>query len=255
MACKNCNATINDKFCSNCGQKSSVGELNLQDLFHELWHSFTHTDKGILKLVKDLFLNPKQVYLGYFSGQRKTYFSPVTFFLISATLLILIGEKIFDYEDYVHRITSPNGYNEFGRYAFATTKFNTLITLPFTITLTWLIYRKQFNLAKNIVFWLYFHGLLFTFQIIISPLCFAFIFQKEIIDTIFVFVSYGFIFWHLLAVFTSKRIIDYIIVFLVVNFFHIINNLITGYNLFEEKVFEITKTKNIMELILYFYGQ
>lgn len=252
--CKNCDYTFEGNFCSNCGQKSTVVELKMYDLFHEFWHSVTHTDKGILKLIKDLFLHPKQVYLGYFSGRRKTYFSPVTFFLIAATLLILIGEKIYDYEDYVHRFTSPNGYNEFGRYAFAATKLNTLITLPFTILLTWLFFRKQFNLAKNIVFWLYFHGLMFTLQIIISPLCFAFIFYKELIDTIFVFVSYVFLFWHLLTVFSRKKLIDYVIVFFIVNFFHIVNNLITAYNLFGEEVFKFTKTKNIFKLILYFYG-
>ena len=78
--CKNCDRTFEGQFCSHCGQKSGVSELNMHDLIHEFWHSITHTDKGILKLVKDLFLQPKKVYHGYFVGQRKTYFSPVTFF-------------------------------------------------------------------------------------------------------------------------------------------------------------------------------
>jgi hypothetical protein len=253
MFCSNCQTGLEGKHCNNCGQKSSVGELNMPALLHEFWHGVTHTDKGILKLIKDLFLHPKKVYLGYFSGQRKTYFSPVTFFLISATLLILIGEKIFDYEDYVHRFTSPNGYNEFGRYAFAATKFNTFITLPFEILLTWLLFRKQFNLAKNIVFWLYFHGLMFTLQIILTPIYFALITQKNNIDGLFVLATYIFLFWHLFIIFGEKKITDFILIFLIVNFYHIISNLVTAYNLFGDGVYKFTKTNTIFELILYFY--
>jgi len=78
--CKNCKTNFKGKFCYNCGQKASVGELSMKELLHEGWHSFTHTDKGILKLIKDLTLHPKTVYLNYFNGQRKKYFSPVTFF-------------------------------------------------------------------------------------------------------------------------------------------------------------------------------
>ena len=58
MICNNCKTLFEGKFCSNCGQKSSVGELKMHDLLHEFWHSVTHTDKGILKLIKDLFLHP-----------------------------------------------------------------------------------------------------------------------------------------------------------------------------------------------------
>ena len=72
--CKNCNNSFVGKFCNNCGQKASVGELTLKDILHETWHSITHTDNGILRLLKDLFFHPKSVYLNYFAGQRKKYF-------------------------------------------------------------------------------------------------------------------------------------------------------------------------------------
>jgi hypothetical protein len=52
--------------------------------------SITHTDK-VLKLVKDLFLHPKGVPWLFLVSVK--LFSPVTFFLITATLLLLIGIK------------------------------------------------------------------------------------------------------------------------------------------------------------------
>ena len=253
MICKNCTTSFKGKFCFNCGQKSSVGELNLHDLFHEFWHAVTHTDRGILKLINDLSLHPKRVYLGYFSGQRKTYFSPVTFFLVSVTLLLLIGEKIYDYEDYYYRATNPHGINEFGRYAFAATKITTLFTLPFEIALTWLLFRKQYNLAKIIVFWIYFQGFIFTIQLLLSPLYFVLIEYKKSIDSIVIFSSYLLLFWHIAAVFGGQKWKRYVAAFCIVNFVYIISNLVTSYMLFESKIFEVTKTSGVFDLILHFY--
>ena len=253
MICTNCSTTFTGKHCSNCGQKATVGDLNTHDLIHEFWHSITHTDKGILKLIKDLFLHPKQVYLGYFSGQRKTYFSPVTFFLISAALLLVIGDKIYDYEDATRLAGNPNGYNEFGRMVFDATKFKTLITIPFEVLLTWLLFRKRFNFAKNVVFWIYFNALLFTLDILFSPLYFAFILQKQTIDIFLMFVGYALLFWHILIVFTNKKWLDYLTAFLIVNFFHIISYTTAYYMLFGQKIFEQTKTENVFEFIVLLY--
>ena len=253
ILCKNCEHTFEGKFCSNCGQKSNVGELKMHDFLHELWHSVTHTDSGILKLIKDLFTHPKRVYFGYFSGKRKTYFSPVTFFLITATILLLIGNKIYDYEDYVRLADNPNGYNEMGRYVFDMTKFKTLILLPFQVVLIWLFYHKRFNLAKIIVFFLYFHGLIFVIQIIISPIYFLFILHKELLDSIVAVITFILLFWHLNLVFGMKNWKTYLLNFILLNVFHIINYLVIFYLLYGEALFEQTKTKNIFGFILELY--
>ncbi len=255
MVCNNCNTNFESKYCSNCGQKSAVGELTLKDLFHEFWHSITHTDRGVLKLIKDLAVRPKQVYLGYFSGQRKTYFSPVTFFILAATLVLLIGEKVFDYEDFVRAPGNPNGFNEYGRYILKSTKFDTLIALPFVVFFTWLFFRKRFNLAKITVFYLYANGFFFCVQLLYSPLYFAFIYQKEVIDSFITFTCYALLVWHLIVVFANRKWTNYVAVFLILNFVHILNNLIAYYVLLGDKIFVATKTENIFGLIKVIYGQ
>ncbi len=253
MICTNCKTSFEGNFCFNCGQKSSVRELKMHDLFHELWHSLTHTDKGILKLIKDLFIHPKKVYFGYFSGKRKTYFSPVTFFLITATILLLIGNKIYDYEDYVRSANNPNGFNEMGRFVFEMTKFKTLILLPFQVLLTWFFYHKRFNLAKIIVFFLYFHGLIFVIQILLSPIYFLFILKKELLDNFVLIISYILLFWHLNSIFGLKKWKTYLINFFVLNLFYILNYLITFYLIYGEGLFEQTNTKNIFGFIIELY--
>ncbi len=253
MICTNCKTPFEGKFCFNCGQKSSVGELKLHNLLHELWHSVTHTDKGILKLIKDLLIQPKKVYFGYFAGKRKTYFSPATFFLITATALLLIGNKIYDYEDYVRLANNPNGYNEMGRYVFDMTKFKTLILLPFHVLIIWLFYHKRFNLAKIIVFFLYFHGFIFMVQILVSPIYFIFILHKELLDNIVAVLGNILLFWHLNLVFGIKNRKTYLINFIILNLFYIINYLVIFYLLYGDELFVKTKTKNIFEFIIQLY--
>lgn len=247
--CKNCNSIFNGKFCNQCGQKASVNELNLHDVVHETWHGITHTDNGILRLIKDLFLRPKSVYINYFAGQRKKYFSPVTFFLISAGILLFLGIKIFDYEDY-----KIKEFNEFGRYALLETKFKTLLLLPFEIFITWILFQKKYNLAKNIVFWLYLNGLLFTIKIILTPVYFAFIANKYEIDLLVSIIQYAVSLTHLILVFGNKKWINIIMLFVVSNLVVIANHLLTGYLLFGNDIYKQSGTTDILELILKAYS-
>ncbi len=246
--CKNCNNAFVGKFCNCCGQKASVKELTLKEIIHETWHSVTHTDSGILRLAKDLFLHPKSVYLNYFKGQRKKYFSPVTFFLIAAAILLFSGIKVFNYEDYKFKTL-----NEFGRYALIVTKFKTLLLLPVEIFTTWILFRNQYNLAKNIVFWLYLNGLLFTIKILLTPLYFPFIYYKSFLDVSIQIIQYVFLFIHLILVFGNRKWLNIVLLFVVTNIILISDNILTGYLLFEGDIFKQTGTKNIFELILKAY--
>ncbi len=246
--CKNCNFSFSGKFCNSCGQKASVKELTLPDLLHETWHSLTHTDSGILRLIRDLFFHPKSVYINYFSGQRKKYFSPVTFFLITAGILLFIGTKVFDYEDYKLKI-----FNEFGRFVFNETKFITFILLPLEVLLTWLLFYRRYNLAKNIVFWLFLYGLLFTIKILLSPLYFLFISHKTFLDNFIQIIQYIVVFFHLAIVFGNRKWMNIFVCFLITNVLLVSEYLLSGYLLFGNEIYKHTGTKNILELILNAY--
>jgi hypothetical protein len=246
--CKNCNNYFIGKFCNQCGQKSSVAELTLQDVLHESWHSITNTDNGILRLIKDLFMRPKSVYLNYFLGQRKKYFSPVTFFLMTIGILLFLMIIIFDFEDYKFKT-----FNEFGRFSLLETKFKTLLLLPFEFLLTWILFHKQYNLAKNIVFWLYLNGFLFTIKIILTPLYFPLIAYKSILDISIQAFQYLILLVHLILVFGNRKWLNIILLFFVTNLILISDYILTAYLLFENNLFKQTGTKNIFELILKAY--
>lgn len=58
--CLNCNHTLatTDKYCSNCSQTAHTHRFTFGHLMHEVFHAFTHADKGILLLAKGLLTQP-----------------------------------------------------------------------------------------------------------------------------------------------------------------------------------------------------
>jgi hypothetical protein len=242
--CKNCGSKLIGKFCQDCGQKAKTGELTFQDLRREAWHSMTHTDSGLLKLMIDLTLTPKSVYLNYFEGQRKKYFKPITFFLLTASLLLFLGIKIFDYQDYrFHTL------NEFGRYTLLETKFRALLLLPLQILLTWIVSHAIYNVPKNIVFWLFLNGFIFAIQIAFTPFYFLFIGHKRNIDIIILLVQNAIILYHLILVFGNKQWYKIIYCFLITILLLGVNNLMGISLLLGDKMYTVTKASNIFELM------
>ncbi|AXY72940.1 DUF3667 domain-containing protein [Paraflavitalea soli] len=215
--CHNCSTAISTPFCPRCGQDAHVGRLNMHSLLHEIWHGFTHTDKGILKLIKDLALKPARVYNAYFAGARKTYFSPVVFFLLSFGIYIFLDQKVFDYEDYV-----VHKYNEYGRLYHLQLKYIALVLLPIQALLSWALFFRKRNLAECIVFWLYCIGFVNVLLILMTPLRLLLITNKHIVDFCLEMLTLLIIVVHAWKVFgTSWR--NKILVLLLVFVLQIIN--------------------------------
>jgi hypothetical protein len=90
--CLNCNTGIPDEavFCQTCGQKVNIHRLTLGDVLHDGFHYFTHADKGFLQLLKALVTKTGAVAREYVTGKRKSYFSPINFYLIVAGIYLLV---------------------------------------------------------------------------------------------------------------------------------------------------------------------
>lgn len=86
MTCKNCAATFEGKYCSNCGQSANIHRITFKHLVHEFFHAFTHTDKGFILLAKALIARPGHVALDYLDGKRKRYFNPLSFLVITTAI-------------------------------------------------------------------------------------------------------------------------------------------------------------------------
>ena len=88
--CLNCGATVDENFCPRCGQKAGVKKLTWDSFIEEIFHFFTHIEKGFLKTSKQLILRPGKLCKDYFDGKRKSYHKPVGFLLIWITIYLLV---------------------------------------------------------------------------------------------------------------------------------------------------------------------
>jgi len=83
-----------EKYCPACGQKAATHRFTWSHFFHESWHAVTHTDKGILNLLRGLATNPGRVVSEYVEGKHKKYFNPVTFLLLCLGLFVFINSYL-----------------------------------------------------------------------------------------------------------------------------------------------------------------
>lgn len=174
--CKNCETTFEGKYCSNCAQKADTHRFTVKHFLHESFHALTHTDKGVLFLIKELLVRPGHAIREYNEGKRKKYFNPITFLLIAAFLQLFVIQKTQITEHYMASLiavtkqlaaSSSNINQEVlneelneaevgGNKAFQTMLENnkafTLLVIPFMGLITWLLFRKSgFNYAENLV--------------------------------------------------------------------------------------------------------
>jgi len=169
--CLNCDneITATQKFCSHCGQTTHVHRFTLTHFFHEVFHAFTHTDKGIFFLIKELFLRPGIVAKEYIAGKRKKYFNPFTFFLILAAFFVfsssLSGTIKKEKQDMPERITKIDNDEKreeaiaIYERALKTQQFFikhgnivAMIAVPFFACYFWLIfYKRKYNYSEHLV--------------------------------------------------------------------------------------------------------
>jgi hypothetical protein len=178
--CKNCETTFEGKFCSNCAQKTNTHRFTIPHFAHEVFHAFTHTDKGILFLIKKLFRWPGIVAREYVEGKRKKYFSPITFLLITMAIQIYVVKKTDFYGKFVDETkklvqsissTSPSKTGTDASLqaldeakgmtakAMENSKMITFIFLPVLASLTWIFFWKSgLNYIENLILAIFVQG-------------------------------------------------------------------------------------------------
>src|SRR5215207_2652123 len=89
--CKACGEIAdNGKFCRQCGQVVDIKRITAGSIVHEIFHFFTHLDKGFAFTLKKLLREPGKMQREYVSGVRIKHQKPFSMFLISATTIALV---------------------------------------------------------------------------------------------------------------------------------------------------------------------
>ena len=178
--CLNCNHPLTEgqHFCANCGQKAALKRLNLHDIWHDVVHYFTHADKGIFQLLKQLVTKTGIVAKEYVEGKRKKYFPPLNFFLIVAALYVFMESIVpkptstvpqsattSQYKNSTQTTGSTAAYKTtekrmaVGRFLSKYANFVAMFAAPFISLIIWLIYKRgPYNFTEHLVANLYLIG-------------------------------------------------------------------------------------------------
>lgn len=152
--CLNCNETVSQHFCPNCGQKTNTHRITLehfikQDILHGVWHF----EKGILFTLKEALLRPGKAALDYISGKRIRYYN--VFYLT----LLLIGLNILllhFYDNFKTNSTlTPNDVDttpNITKFLADNVKFILFCIVPILGCNSYLVFRRlKLNIAEHFI--------------------------------------------------------------------------------------------------------
>lgn len=150
--CKNCGYTTLGNYCEQCGQKTVVVPITLHNIFHEVFHYFTHLDKGFGYTLKKLLTDPGTMQRHYIEGERTRHQKPFSMFFLCGTIsglgyyfINLAIAKLYGYHDAAS--------NDFFRHYFVILQ---ALLLPLYTLITWWLFRnEQYNYAETLIMMLY----------------------------------------------------------------------------------------------------
>lgn len=149
MNCKNCNQKTNGKFCTHCGQKTTVERINLSNFLKELSSSVFQINKGLFYTLKELFVRPGHSIRDYLSGKRKYHFKPIAYAFTLSTLYFLLSHQL---EGQTYLDDGLEGFlnydSNLGDNQLATVKW-----LVKNYAYTILLFLPIYALASFIAFW------------------------------------------------------------------------------------------------------
>jgi hypothetical protein len=92
--CKNCGTRSALHYCPACGQRLSVDKVTFRETFGDLAEALFSVNAPLLHTIKELVVRPGVLLRNYLNGQRRKYYKPVSFFLLTTVLYIIIRSII-----------------------------------------------------------------------------------------------------------------------------------------------------------------
>lgn len=90
ITCKNCGNDFLGKYCNQCGEKVYTDhDKSLVHVVEEGVHFITHFEGTIFKTLGAIFTRPGKLSYDYCEGIRKSYFKPLSFFLLLVVIYLL----------------------------------------------------------------------------------------------------------------------------------------------------------------------
>jgi len=93
LVCLNCNnkLSINDNYCSKCGQANDSSRVLFKTLVHDLFGYFFFYDYKLKNSIKTLLFNPGKLSLDFIKGKKAEYIHPIRLFFIISLLYFALS--------------------------------------------------------------------------------------------------------------------------------------------------------------------
>lgn len=92
--CLNCGTECSEKFCPNCGQKTSTSRLQFREMITSVFTSIIGGDNRLLRTCRNLLYRPGHMIREYILGKRTSYYAPMSL-LIFLVAVYAIASFIF----------------------------------------------------------------------------------------------------------------------------------------------------------------
>jgi hypothetical protein len=163
--CRACQTEGTGKFCSNCGQSLVIKKVTLPYLLHEVFHFFTHLDKGIGYTLKHLITSPGTMQRDFLAGDRNRHQKPFSMYFVAASVAAL-GLYWTNYVIlHFYHVGGGSEMVFFNKYLV----MMLLIIIPASALLTWIFfYNSEFGFAEIGVMQLYMLSIFFLMVMLIQ---------------------------------------------------------------------------------------
>ena len=165
QVCKSCGFSGVENYCNRCGQPFKTKRISLSGLLHDVFHHFTHLDKGFGYTLRKLIIAPGYMQRAYIEGERTKHQKPFSMFFICATVAALSRYWIFTaLLKYYHagNISEANFFHEYMVLLH-------VVMMPLYAFITYLFfYKSGYNYAEIGVLILYTTSMFFLAATIIA---------------------------------------------------------------------------------------
>lgn len=188
--CKNCGASASGKHCNQCGQKLNTTRITIHSVLHEVFHYFTHIDKGLGYTLKQLIIRPGTMQKEYLEGKRTRHQKPFSLFFLCGTIAGL-GYYFINlaYQNIYNRDSEAEA--DFFRNYFVLIQ---ALMMPFYSFILWVLFRNsKRNYAEMLVLTLYVVSIVFLVFVFINALKLIFPdFENRYVEVAFLLFYNGF---------------------------------------------------------------
>jgi len=205
--CMNCGKPLNGLYCYKCGQKNLRKRLILKDLFRDFMHHVLELETPFLFTLRNLMIRPGEVCRAYVEGKRKSYISPLQYFIISLAVYLFIfywlDINVVGTSSKMWGIDNANPYQQ-DIERIITQNMNLLffILIPILAFFSRLFFRKSgFNYTENLVLFFYVYAHLMFLTTLLMPI---YLFDPDIFMNVSYLIDLIYMPWAMVQFHRSK---------------------------------------------------